>query len=267
MAIITISRGTFAGGRQLAHALGERIGCPVISREQMFERVTETYGVKAEELTSLLNRAPTAFDAATRRESRRVIAAVQAVLCELIAPHDTIVYHGRVGHLLLADVQHVLRVRLVAPRPMRVRLAMEREKLNEFEANRFIDYVDAERDRWTRFFYGADWTSPLLYDLVINLETTPPPDAVSIVLAAAQLPSRQVTPASRKKLQDLTLAAQARARLLFEPSTASFDVEVEADAGAVKIGGLLPAEDIERVRRLVLMVPGVKDVRTPQAVG
>ena len=43
MSIITISRGTFSGGRDLAECLAQKLGYPCISREVIVE-AAERYG-------------------------------------------------------------------------------------------------------------------------------------------------------------------------------------------------------------------------------
>ena len=49
MAVITISRGTFAGGEKLASALAQRLGYRAISREALYRQVQAEHGFQAED--------------------------------------------------------------------------------------------------------------------------------------------------------------------------------------------------------------------------
>ena len=55
MAIITISRGSFAGGRAVAEQVSQRLGYPALSREQVVLQAAEQYGIAEYELTRALN--------------------------------------------------------------------------------------------------------------------------------------------------------------------------------------------------------------------
>ena len=54
MAIITVSRGTCAGGERLANLVGEKLGFKVVSRELLYARVAEQYGFGPDRVSSLM---------------------------------------------------------------------------------------------------------------------------------------------------------------------------------------------------------------------
>jgi cytidylate kinase len=260
MAIITISRGTFSGGEQLATIAGEMLGYRVIGREGLFKRVADTYGIKREALEDLWDPEPPLVGAAVT-EHQRMMVAVQASLCDLLG-EDRVVYHGQVAHLLLPGVSHTLKVRLVAPRAMRVKAVMEHEHLTELEAHHYIDHVDGVRARWARVFYGADWTDPALYDMVLNLEWMKVTDAAEILAAATRLPVFQPTEESRAKLANIRLASRVRARLMTDTRTSDFFLDVRAESGRVRVSGIATREHIDLVTDVVRGVPGVEQVET-----
>ena len=260
MAIITISRGTFAGGQQLAALLASELGYQDVSRERLYEKVRQQDGFTVEEVIEVMDRAPSRFDQAGERR-RRLLIAVQAALCELVV-QGQVVYHGQMGHLLLPDISHVLRVRLIAPRARRIEMATQMEQINRFEAGRKIDRVDAERARWTQFVFGINWADPALYDLVLNLESMSVQEAALIVVHAASRPSFQATADSQAMMADLTLAARIRALLITEPATAELALKVEVEDGHVKLTGLANARDLEKVTSLVRGTEGVRHLQT-----
>lgn len=259
MAIITISRGTFAGGERLAERLGAALGYRVISREALYREVKQRYGFSGEELADAMDFAPSRFDPSGDRR-RMLFVAVQAALCRLVQP-DQAVYHGQAGHLLLPGISHVLRVRMIAPRSRRIRMAMEREGISHYEAVSKIDRVDAERTRWTQFVFGVNWADPAIYDLVLNLEFISVDEAAELVTAAARLPTFCASEGSRAALDDLALESRVRATLVTNPETAELDLKVRVAAGTVELVGVAGGADLARVATLVEGVEGVQQVR------
>ena len=234
MSIITISRGTFSGGSELATYLHTRLGYSLVSREIVAE-AAQTYGVSEARLSEALEKGPGLLGRFVH-DRRRYLAFVRVALCERAA-HDNMVYHGHAGHFLLRGVRHVLRVRLIAPIEFRMAALRTRMGLEEEEAARYIERVDKERVRWTQFLYGADWRDPSLYDLVVNLEHVDLEGACQAVVALAARPCFQADDASRQAMADLLLASRVAAALAADPETANAEVEVRAKAGEVEIEG------------------------------
>ena len=169
MAIITISRGTMSGGRQLAEMLADKLGYSCVSREVII-KAAEEYGVPEGKLVEAIRKSPSIFQKLTF-EREQYLAYIQAILCEY-ACKDNMIYHGNAGHFLLPGVSHVLRVRLLAEMPYRIKAALTQFNYTEKEAIDYIEQIDHERIKWTKFLYGEDWRSPELYDLVFNLGRT-----------------------------------------------------------------------------------------------
>lgn len=259
MAIITISRGTFSGGEELAEHLGKRLGWDVLSREVLTEAAVK-YGASEKKLAEAMAKGPGLWERFLH-DRRRYLAFVQAALCEK-ALGDRIVYHGHAGHLLLRGVRHVLRVRLIAPVEQRISKVQQRMGMSRQDASDYVALVDRDREKWTRFLYGVDWHDPTHYDLVVNLEHLDMDGACAVVAAAAERPQFQADEASQQDLADLHLASRVRARLAANAHTAHADVEVRASAGNVEIEGKLADPVlVEDVLKQAGEVSGVKDVK------
>ena len=275
MAVITISRGTFAGGERLATTVADRLGYRVVSREQLYAQVQDDHSISLVEATEIMEQAPSPLDLAASkdrrlslgRRRRQLLLALQASLCQLLESGN-VVYHGLVGHLVLPGVPQVLRVRLIAPHALRVKLAQEREGLSHFEAVRRVDQVDSERQRWTQSFFGVSWSDPSLFDLVLNLERISVDEAAELAASATKLPAFRFDRAARKELLDLGLRSRVRAHLMAHPETAHLEVEVDADGeqGLVILEGMLADEDqrlAEKVARQIADVRRVERRTTP----
>ena len=270
MAIITISRGTFAGGERLSALLAKRLGYRTVTRERLYQKVQSDHGFHPDELAELMELPPCMRGANAERKvrvsigerRRQLFIAVQASLTELVR-QDNVVYTGLSGHLLLPEISHVLRVRLIAPRAKRIELCMEAEGLDRNAAGRKIDQVDSERGRWTQSFFGVAWGDPLLFDLVINLEYLTIDDAAEMVIHAASLDRFKTSPESQQKMDDLALASQVAARLNTDPATASFALDVRAESGTIKLLGIVSEADRARVSE---RLSSIKEVRGLEVV-
>ncbi len=255
-----------SGGEALATLLARDLGCPVLGREVVLEAAA-AIGVPEETLGQKFERSPGLWGRLT--SDRRVyVVAVQAALAEHAAT-GRLVYHGLAGHLLLKGVPAVLRARLIAPLEMRVRTVMERQGLGRSAAVEYIENVDEDRVRWTRFIYGVDWRDPAHYDLVVNLENISIPAAGEIIARAASRVEYAITPPVLKALADFRLACRVKVALAVNPQTRGIDLKVRADGGALTVEGDLPAagmltrasrRDEEEVLRTAREVPGVVDV-------
>lgn len=82
MAIITISRGSLAGGRELAERLAAELGCPCISREDLTAEAA-TLGVPVDKLQSSMTKPPSAYHG-LRWDRDQYLACMTMLLCERI---------------------------------------------------------------------------------------------------------------------------------------------------------------------------------------
>lgn len=260
MPIVTISRGTFSGGRTLAEELARKLGCECAESEVLGDAARQ-FGVPVSRLKAAMVKAPAALRGFAR-EREMYLACITAALGER-ALSGNLVYHGHAAHLLLPGVSHVLRVRVMADLEFRVKAAMARMNLNRVQAKKYVGSVDADRARWVDFLYGIDWTDPSHYDLVINLEHISVSNAAAALCAMAELPEFKPTPASTQQLNDLLLASRARVRLGVDPRTARADVIVKAHQGILSVTHLPQQAQVAPLIPAVLEgLEGVKEIHT-----
>ena len=262
MAVITLSRGTFSGGTALATCLAANLGYRLLSREVLVTAAAQ-YGVSEDDLVSGMEHAPSLIDR-FRVDRQLYLAAVTAALCRA-ARDDDVVYHGNAGHMLLAGVDHVLRVRVIAPMQLRVEKAISAHGFDRTEAEDYIRRKDSERVAWTRFLYGVEWREPWLYDLVVNLENLQLEAVCQAIACLVERPRFQCTPARRRALDDIYLANHLRVLLFNNPTVAAVaaDVSIVARDGVVQLSGLVPDEKLhDAVLATVAAVAEVKSVRS-----
>ncbi len=266
MAIITISRGSYSGGKAVAEQLGERLGCPVFSREQLLLQAARDYGISERELTDSLNQPPPFWQQVLGKRMAYV-KCVTAVLLEH-ALEGGLIYHGNVGHLLLTGVARVLRIRVIADMEQRIRAAMDQAKLSRAEAVMHIQRVDGDRRKWAQVLYGVNWDDPGQYDAILNLERISVAGACETIARMAGLEDFKSTPASRKNLADLSLSCRVWATLAKSPLIRNAGFEVTANEGEVVLAGNVGfSKDMESVAAVVKQVKGVKTLRSELGIG
>jgi cytidylate kinase len=183
MAIITISRGSYCGGRELAELVSSELNYKCISREDLLSRAS-AYNLPKEQMDKAKIRSPNFLDWILGRKAL-YISVMRTILLEE-EDSGNIVYHGMAGHLLLKDYPAILKVKVLAPLKYRIEYVMRTHGMSQEQAIGYIRNMDRERARWTRHLYGVDWNDPFLYDLVINLQQMDLSAAVSIICQSAR---------------------------------------------------------------------------------
>jgi len=112
MPIITIYQGASGEGQELAETVAQALGYRCVGREVLVE-ASRRYRIAEAKLNEIVEKGPHWWECLLQ-DLRRYRSALQAALCE-IAHDGKLVYHGHLGHELLADIGHVLKVLLTAP--------------------------------------------------------------------------------------------------------------------------------------------------------
>jgi cytidylate kinase len=258
MSVITISRGSYSYGKEVAEKVAQRLGYSCIAREVLLE-ASGQFNIPEVKLIQAFEEAPSLWDRIVHGKEK-YIAFIQAALLRQFQ-RDNVVYHGFAGHFFVKGVSHVLKVRIIADLDERVRMVMERDGISRKEALRFLEKIDDERRKWSRHLYGIDSWDPALYDLVVHIRKFQAEDAVELICHSLTFERFQTTPESKRAMDDLTLAAEVKAVLIDKKP----DVEVMAQDGVVHIKTKAHKEHEGSITReiqdLVGSVPGVKEVR------
>ncbi len=257
MAIITISRGSYTRGKEIAEQLAQRLGYECISRDSIFDNVNELDARDAklihaiEDIPSLFRRFEYGKDS--------YIAYIQSVLLERLRK-DNVVYHGFMGHVFLRDIPNVLKIRIISDIEDRTRIVMERDQVSSAKALKHIIKIDKQREKWSQYLYGIDPANCNQYDLVISVSQIPVATAVDTLVRICSLEQFQTTAESMLALDNLALAAQVRNALLRIQS----DIEVSVQDGKVFVKTDAPMRRrsrlVSEIERLSKTIPNVDEV-------
>lgn len=257
MAVITISRGLYSNGVEVAEKVAQRLGYECIARDVLLES-SQALNIPRTKLARVIHDAPGVLDRLIYRKEK-YIAYIQDAFVKHIKK-DNMVYHGLAGHFLLKGISHVLKVRIIADMDFRVEQAVKREGISIKEALRILTKDDEQRRKWSQFHYGIDTWDLSLYDLVLHIGKMEVDDAVDIICRTSWLAHFQTMPESQKAMDDLSLACEARVRLIeVDP-----DIRVSANDGIIlvktKTSLIRDERTLNQMRRAVKKIPGVKEL-------
>ena len=131
MSIVTISRGSYSRGKEVAEKVAQKLGYECVSRDILLE-ASEQFNIPEIKLVRAIHDAPSVFDRFTQGKET-YIAYIRAALLRHVQKDNT-VYHGLAGHFFLQGVPHVLKVRIIADLEDRVKEEMKRENISDEEA-------------------------------------------------------------------------------------------------------------------------------------
>jgi len=254
MSIITISRGSFSKGKEVAEILAKKLNYECISRDILIE-ASEHFNIPEIKLVRAIHDSPSILDRFTYGKERYVTFIREALLEH--AEKDNIVYHGLAGHFFLKGIPHVLKIRITADLEDRIRNEAEKEKISLDEARKILVKDDEERRKWALSLYGIDPWDSRIYDLTIHIGRLSIDDAVHLILETVRMPCFQKTDASQKILQDYLLEARVKAILSKE--------NVVAKAGVVIVtveAPLIQEKHItEEIKKKISHIEGIKEIR------
>lgn len=203
--IVTISRQAAGRGEQVAQAVAQRLGVPLVDAETVHRasaridlarenladpQRADRLGQRLAQLVALLATeppedsgwvlapVPTMDDAGYRR-------TVEAMLRSL-GESGNVVIAGFPAQVVLAKATPAVHVLVVAPLSLRVQRMVLREDLPFRTAERVLRDADRDRSDFYRRHYNVTWDEPTLYDCVLNSARLGVDQAAAVILSAVR---------------------------------------------------------------------------------
>jgi cytidylate kinase-like protein len=204
--LITISREYGAGGSELGILLGRSLGWPVLDHE-LIGKLAQRLSCEEVDVVAMDEHAPSflerlaAVATVTAPESRVhsrpwatdpdcVAVAAREVLLEA-AQNLPLIVVGHGGNCLFKDRPDVLRVRVTAPREVRVRRVARREGMSPAQAAATVRRRDSDRQNYLQRYYQNDIHDTSSYDVQINTATISLENAAELVLCLIRSSEQQ----------------------------------------------------------------------------
>lgn len=231
MAIITISRGSYSRGKEVAEGLAERLGYECVSRDILLQACAE-FSIPEIRLVKALHDAPSLLDRFSHGRERYISYFRSTFYNHMVG--DNIVYHGLSGHFFLQGIEHVCKVRIIANMEDRIKEEMKRENCSAEEARYLLKKDDDERRKWGLSLYGHDTWNCSLYDMVMHIDIMSVEDVITVLEKVVKSGRFDATPESKAILKKKALLADIHAKIVNFAPKATVDIE----DGIVTIGNV-----------------------------
>ncbi len=259
MAIITISRGTFSGGKKIAEKLAKRLNYSCVSREMVTTEAAQHFAIDENQLSDAMAEAPSILSS-DRPVSSSNVNFVRFVLLKRIRNLE-LVYHGLAGDMLLRGVKKLLRVRIFAGINYRVEAAMAAHGIDHEKAVKMIQRLDNKRNKWAQVVLGVEWNDPSLYDVSFNLDEMSIDSVVTILEQMVRFEEFTPDETTTKSLDDLILSSNVWAAITQHKQSWSHLVHVMATDGQVAVyGDVVSRKLADAICDITAGVDGVKEV-------
>ena len=258
MPLVTISRGSYTRGTQVAEKLAQKMNYELISREVLIE-ASQIFNIQEIKLERALHDAPSVLNRFSYGKERYLSYIRVAILRHMVK--DNVIYHGLGGHTFLGGLQHLLKVRIRADLEGRVQEEMKRSNISESEARYILQKDDEERRKWNVYVTGVDPCDASQYHLVFNASKLPVDEIVDMIEQILNRPYMQSTQESQKQIEDWLLAAEVKAALVDKyPKT---KVTCQDGILCVNVEGALEQEQSlsEKIKNSTPDISGLKEIR------
>jgi cytidylate kinase len=202
--VITVTRQFGSGGSDVARLAARALGWELVDNE-FVDEVARRAGLPAAEVAQREERAPGLLERLARtlaiaspemfmtaqaapsveRDEATIVKLTERVIAEAAA-HGRVVLVGRGAQAVLAQRPDALHIYVVASKPWRAKLAVERLGVDPAHAAKVVEDTDRRRDDYVATYYGRARQEIANYDLVVNAERLGFEGAAGLVVAEAR---------------------------------------------------------------------------------
>src|SRR5690348_4092307 len=205
--VITITRQYASGGSDVAHRVARELRWDVIDNE-FVDEVARRAGLPSDAVAQRDERAPGLLERVARTlaagspeafiatpgaaggeppppDEAAIVRLTERVIAEAAA-QGRIVLVGRGAQAVLAQRPDALHAYVVAGKPWRMKLAVERLGVDRANVEKVVDDTDRQRDQYVRTYYGRHRDDAVNYDLVVNAERLGLDGAAALIVAEAK---------------------------------------------------------------------------------
>lgn len=176
--IITIGRQYGSNGHMIGTLLAKKLGINFYDKE-LIQIASEQMNIPYEQLVLVDEKKESPWryeadiDSHLARQyrfghiDRKLFDAQSQVISNLAQKEDCVIV-GRCADYILKDLKTVTHAYLYAPYESRIHTVMERDHLNEKDAERLVRHMDKERAYYYKYYTDQIWDDLENYDLCLN---------------------------------------------------------------------------------------------------
>jgi len=267
MAIVTISRKSGTGAKDIAEAVAKKLRYEFVSKDSIYKEIEEHGQEWLGWVARLDDHAPT-----LRERYDQSHAAYLAMVEHCIyknALKNNVVLLGRGGNYLLEKIPYSLRVRITASAEDRGRTLCDRFGIDEAAARKILKHRDHERSTYINSAYRRDWANPDDYDMTLNSGRMGFDELVALIVNEIPARDKRFTPEIEETLRRLEQASRVKAEIVTRFSMFIRTLEVHHDGTAIVLRGvcLLTREKTQEVMETAIRSAGSTNIRNELYTG
>ncbi len=261
MSIITIFSGSFCQEGPVVQEVISRTGYRQITDNEIIAEASRSSGLAENKIKRAFSAGTSVFNKFTH-EKERSIAYIKLVVADMITT-DNVLVTCFSGQLIPKNVNHTLRVCLIANINYRIAAASRQLGMSEKEAAKLVHRQEEDCSFWinTLFKSNNPWDAAL-YDIIIPVDKMTPEEAAALIAEYAGKDVVKPTAGSKQAIEDFRLAAETEVALARE----GHFVDVSADNGAITLTinkhVLMLTRLQGELKSIVGQVAGVRSVET-----
>lgn len=236
-AVVSISREFKNGCVEIVQEVANQMGYQIVDRNVIYSHLNdagEKWGKMAREIDEERPSIWEKYD----REYRGFIALIESTIYDYAVKGNVLIL-GRGSSFLLHDIPQVLKVRLYAPREVRIERLMADETVDRITAEAIVEKTDKSRAGYVDAIYGKRLSDTENYDLVFNTSVQPFDQVAGNIIDTLKNWGQRATPISREKLLNRAVAAKVRAKLYTHPEVMIPTLKIHHDGSAIILEGLV----------------------------
>lgn len=261
MSVVTVFSGIFCREDHVVQRLLASTGYNLVGDENVVTEASRLSGMSENKIGRAFSARTSVFNKFTH-EKESSIAHLRLALAQMLSD-DNLLINGFVGHLVPEEVQHALRVCLIADVRFRTTVAKEAHGLSEKEGIKLIRKHDDDCAAWANtLFEEADPWNASLYDIVIPMDKIGVEGAATLIEENLGKDVVKPTTSSKKAVADFLLAARAEAALAKEGHNVAVNAKDNSVTLTINKHVLMLSRLEEELKAIVDNVPGVTSVVT-----
>lgn len=259
MIIVSIAREMGAFGDEIGKKVGEKLQGPILNKE-FFEKRCLEIGADLKTLERYDEKKP-GFFASFSSDQDLYLHMLKASLYNEAYKSSCVVL-GRGGNFLLKSLPNCLRVRIIAPRELRIERIAEMQGCSEDKAAKMVNQSDKGRAGFCQYHFNLDWHDSNEYHAIINTESICIDDASELIL---EFCNRVISKEDEEKglalLKGRITAQKIARKILFDKELPIQFLEVQCRNEKVTLFGVTGSEVLCRqAKEAALEVEGVVEV-------
>ena len=266
MPVISLFSGSYCNEKQVIQEIGSRTGYRLISDKQIVAEASRLSNIPGNRIERVFSDKTSVFNRLTR-ERERSLAYLRLVLAKNLS-EDDLILSGFACQLIPRDINHVLRVCLIADMNSRMAVAASEHPIEPSEALKIIHREDEKCAAWMYMLHGSkDPWSASLYDISFPTDKTSPDEIAqtiekSIAQSVIKLPGR-----SSKAVDDFNIAAHVEIALVKKGHAVGIEVKEGVVTLTINKHVLMLSRLEEELKDIAVREPGVIAVETKVGPG